>query len=174
MTAALFTMQRRRDPSHVSGTGLVGTVVEFDSGLTVLHWDTATPSIEVHPDSRHILQLHGHDGATLLVPFETRLESSYRRVMPYLLEGHRRPIACAPHPDHPDRLRLVFAPGDETAWRRWIALFDGSTDDAVHEEVSGEMQHRWTSSDGDLWLQYTTPLTDDNEGPLTVFDREDR
>jgi hypothetical protein len=156
MTASMFTLMRQRDLSGISGTGPVGTVVEFDSGLTVLHWDTATPSVAVHTDSRHIEQLHGHEGATVLVPLETRLEASYRLVMPFLLAGGHNPVVCGPHPDHPDRLRLIFAPGDEKGWRRWIALLDGSTDAAVQEDLGDETEHRWTSPFGDIWLVFHT------------------
>lgn len=163
MTAALFTLLRRRDPSGISGTGPVGTVVEFDSGLTVLHWDTATPSIAVHTDSRHIEQLHGHEGATVLVPLETRLERAYRRVIPFLL-GRRcddRPITVKPHPDHPDRLRMTFNTGRQ--WAFWIALLDGSEAASTHTEVNGEMRHCWIDPDGDIWLEYFSPLPKDND-----------
>lgn len=174
MSAAMFTLQRSSDPSGVSGTGQVGTVCEFDSGLTVLHWDTATPSIAVYTDSRHIEQLHGHEGATVLVPLETRLESAYKRVVPLLLRRRYddRPITVAPHPDHLDRLRVTFENGRQ--WSFWVALLDGSTYAASHSEVNGEMQHTWVSPDGDLWLQYWTPIPNDSEGPLAIFDKEDR
>lgn len=155
----MFRLVRHQDPSGVSGTGAVGTVVEFDSGLTVLHWDTATPSIAVHTDSRQIEQLHGHDGATELVPMDSdRLLSAYRRLMPYLLQDGAsiKPIVVGPHPDYPDRLRCVFH--DEKSWRFWTALLDGSTDTASHVEVNGELRHRWIDPEGDIWLEWFGPV----------------
>lgn len=173
MSATVSTLLRHRDISGVSGVGPVATVCEFGSGLTAVHWDSETPSVAIYTDVRHVLNLHGHKGASTLVASETRLEASYRRVMPLILaSAFNKPLMCAPHPDMPDRLRLVFQ--TEVTWRRWIALLDGSTDVAVHEEVAGEMVHRWVSSDGNLWLTYATPLTPDDEHPLTTFDREDR
>ncbi len=156
MTAIVSTLQRHRDPSDVSGTGPVATVCEFDSGLTVLHWDTATPSVTVYTDVRHVLNLHGHQGASELVTSETKLEQAYRIVMPYLLAGGNNPFQCGPHPDHPDRLRLVFH--NETDWRRWIALFDGSTFAASHVHTGSEVQHSWIATDGLVWLVYHSPL----------------
>lgn len=171
MSAAMFHLLRHEDRSGVSGTGVVGTVVEFDSGLTVLHWDSETPSVAVYTDERHIEQLHGHGGASELVPYETRLERSYRRVMPYLLAGGWSPVTCGPHPDHPDRLRVTF--DGQSTWRYWVALLDGNTYAGTHVEVNGEMRHRWIDPSGDLWLEYFSPLADDND-PLETFHREDR
>ena len=65
-------------------------------------------------------------------------------------------------------MRLTFA--NEDAWRFWIALLDGSTDAAIHEEVAGEMQHRFATPDGLVWLTYHSPLpspTNDTVGSRT-------
>lgn len=175
MSVVTYNLRRDRDPSGVSGTGpSVATVVEFESGLTAMHWNSPTPSVTIHTDVRHIEQINGHGGASTLVIAETRLESAYRVVMPYLLAGGHNPVVCGAHPDHPDRLRLVFATGDEAGWRRWIALLDGSTDVAVHEEIGGEVEHRWTSPFGDFWLMYHTRPTTPTDNPLDTYDREDR
>lgn len=171
MTATVSILQRHHDVTGVSGEGLIGTVVEFGSGLTAFHWDTSTPSVTVYTDVRHVLQLHGHKGASTLIPAETRLEAAYRRIMPYLLAGGHNPVVCGPHPEHPDRLRLVFAPGDEAGWRRWIALLDGSSDAAVQEDIGGETEHRWTSSDGDIWLVFHTRHT--TTTPTTAWEMHD-
>lgn len=172
MTANVQTLMRYTDPSGVSGTGPIGTVVEFESGLVAFHWDTDTPSVTVYTDIRHVLKLHGHAGASRLVPAaSSRLEGAYQKVMRYLLNEYTRPVTVGPHPDHMDRLRLTFQ--DEPDWRMYVALMDGSTYSATHTEVNSEVCHRWISPDGDLWLEYFTPLADDND-PLAVFDREDR
>ena len=154
MTAIVSTLMRHRDVSGVSGEGPIGTVVEFGSGLTAFHWDTDTPSVTVYTDVRHVLQLHGHQGASTLVASETRLEKAYRLVVPYLRGDDW--ITCGPHPDHPDRLRVTFP--DEPTWLFWIALLEGSSYAATHEEVAGEMRHTWITPDGNVWLIYHTPL----------------
>lgn len=174
MTAAMYSLMRHRDVTGISGEGHVATIVEFDDGHTVLHWDTATPSTTVYTDIRHITALHGHEGASTLEPLDnSRLLAGYQRVTPYLLTAEpRKPLMVAPHPDHPDRLRLVF---DSTgsAWAFWVALLDGSTHAAVHEEVNGEIEHRWVSPDDNLWLVYYTPTATATD-PLTTYDEEDR
>jgi hypothetical protein len=174
MTATLYTLQRHHDVTGISGEGAVATICEFDDGHTVLHWDTATPSTTVYTDIRHITALHGHEGASTLEPLgPDRLLAAYQRIVPFLLHPgpHRRPVTCAPHPDHPDRLRLTLA--DKASWRFWTALLDGSTDTASHVEVNGEIEHTWISSDGNVWLTYYTPTATATD-PLTTFDREDR
>lgn len=172
MSANIQTLMRYEDPSGISGVGPIGTVVEFESGLVAFHWDTDTPSVTVYTDIRHVLKLHGHAGASRLVPAEaSRLEQAYQMVMRFLLNEYTRPITVGPHPDHFDRLRLCFM--DEPDWRYWVALLDGSTYAATHHEVAGEMLHRWVDPTGSLWLEYSTPLADDND-PLAIFDREDR
>lgn len=158
MTALVYTLQRHHDVSGVSGEGAVATAIEFDDGHAVLHWDSATPSTTVYTDIRHITALHGHSGAsTLELLDKDRLLRAYQVVMPYLLtsQDHVRPLMVSPHPDHPDRLRIILL--SERAWKWWIALLDGSSDTAVHEEVDGEMQHRWVSPDGDIWCIHHTP-----------------
>jgi hypothetical protein len=186
MTATVSTLMRHRDVSGVSGEGAVATVCEFESGLTAVHWDSETPSVAIYTDVRHVLDLHGHKGATTLVLNDTeRLLAGYQLVTPWLLSAryHDRPITCKAHPDHPDRLRATFK--DERVWRFWISLLDGSSHAAVHEEVNGEIEHRWVHPSGNVWLVYFTPLlprliaseafvVPADETPLQNFEREDR
>jgi hypothetical protein len=172
MSATLWHLNRHHDVSGVSGEGDgVATICEFPSGLIALHWNSDTPSVTVYTDIRHIEKLHGHEGASTVEIAETRLERAYRVVMPWLLAGGKGPFMCGPHPDQPDRLRLIFQ--DQAAWARWIALFDGSTHAATHVEVNGELRHRWIDPEGDIWMEYFSPLADDND-PLETFHREDR
>lgn len=156
MTATLYSLNRDRDISGVSGEGDdIATVCEFPSGLIALHWNSATPSVTVYTDIRHVTALHGHGGASTLEHIDgSRLLAAYQRVVPYVIAEHRVPLSVGPHPDHPDRLRVVLH--GERDWRFWIALLDGSTDDATHEEINGEMHHTWISPEGNLWLQYFT------------------
>jgi hypothetical protein len=155
-----------------------------------MHWESDTPSIAVYTDIRHIEKLHGHKGASTLEVLEPhRLLKAYQRTTMWLLSAryHDRPIAVAPHPDYPDRLLLTFK--EERSWRMWVALFDGNTYAATHEEVREQIVTTWVSQDGNLWLQFSTPGTlmdllegqtydapvaPSNEHPLETFDREDR
>ena len=164
---ATFILQRLVDHSNVSGTGVVAYGAEFPDGAVALRWPGEHPSTAAWEDVRDMEAVHGHDGDTLVeYTSESRLLAAYQRVMPWLLSAryHDRPTVCAPHPDHPDRLRLVFL--DERVWRFWIALMDGSSHAAVHEEVNGEMQHRFTTPDGLIWLVYHSPI----EMPKTYHD----
>lgn len=175
MTATLYHLNRHRDPSGVSGQGDdIATICEFPSGLVAMHWNSETPSVAVYTDIRHIERLHGHEGAsTLEIDDAPRLLKAYQRVMPHILASRDgwAPVMCAPHPDHPNSLRLIFP--DERVWRWWIALLDGSTDAAVQEDIGGETEHRWTSPFGDIWLVFHARHTT-TDHPLDTFDREDR
>lgn len=158
MTARLFYLVRHKDLTGKSGEGIVAEGVEWSGGTADLHWLTDWETFVHWPGGvEDILAVHGHEGATVARWLDgSRLEQAYRAVMPYLLESGHKPVKVGPHPDHPDRLHVVFAPSDEAGWRRWVALFDGSTFAATHEEVNGEIEHRWISSDGNLWLSYFT------------------
>jgi len=153
---ATFVLQRYSDPSGVSGLGVVAHGAEFDDGSVALHWPGEHPSTAVWGDLRDVEATHGHEGATVVQYTDNdRLLKAYQLVMPYVLtsQEHVTPLRVAPHPDHPDRLRLVFQ--TEHAWKWWVALLDGSTFAATHEEVDGEIRTTWISPDGDLWLQYS-------------------
>lgn len=165
MTAVMFDMVRDVDVTGISGAGVIGTVTEYADGDTVLHWDTETPSTTVYHDIRHIEALHGHGGATRLVPHETTLERAYKRLVPLLITVPARwmPVTAAPHPDHLDRIRLTFS--TEDAWDVWVRRLDGSVDAAVHEEIPGEIEHRWVSPDGSLWLMWYSPTNDPEVQP---------
>lgn len=170
-----FVLRRHQDISNVSGTGDVAWGCEFPDGAVAVRWHGDHPSTAAWNDIRDVEIIHGHQGATeILFDDNARLVRAYKRVMFWMLSAryHDRPLTCDEHPDHPGRLRLVFK--DERVWRWWLALLDGSSDTATHEEQNGELRHRWISPDGDLWCEYFSPLADDNEHPLTTFDREDR
>lgn len=185
---ATFILQRHEDPSGISGTGEVAWGAEFPDGAVAVRWPGIHPSTATWGDIRDVEAIHGHGGKTT-VSYESsgRLLAAYQLVMRYALMSKQewQPLQAAPHPDHPDRLRLVFK--DERTWRWWIALLDGSTDAASHEEVAGEMRHTWVTPDGNVWLIWHSPLLprvitseafvvpmDDDETPLQNFEREDR
>lgn len=174
MSIMTGVLRRHRDPSNVSGTGDVAEFAEFSDGAVAVRWPGDHPSTAAWNDIRDVEFIHGHQGATEIVPLESdRLVRAYQAVTPWLLEAREgdRPKTCAPHPDHPDRLRLTFA--DSNVWRFWISLLDGSSLAAIHEEVDGEMQHRWVSPDGNLWLVYHSPVAATEQSSFDVHDPRD-
>ena len=157
MTGSTFTLHRTEDPSGVSGTGEVAWGIEWPDGAVALRWHGDHPSTAAWEDIRHVEAIHGHNGKTTVTySDQSGLLAAYARVVPFLLHNSRQPLTCREHPDLPGRLRLTFR--DEDAWRFWISLLDGSSFAAVHEEVAGEMQHRFTTPDGLIWLTYHSPL----------------
>lgn len=153
--AVVYRLNRHRDVSGVSGEGYEkATVVEFSSGLTVLHWNSDKPSIQVHTDIRHITDHHGHGGASELVLYENeRLLKAYQRVCFFLshqMVPERLPLSVAPHPEWPDRLLVKVRP---SAFGMWVVLMDGSVSACSHEQVKGEIVTTWISPDEGLWVQ---------------------
>lgn len=61
-----FTLIRLEDVTGISGTGIVAQGVEFDSGRCVMEWLTAFKSIGVYQNSNELIQIHGHDGKTVM------------------------------------------------------------------------------------------------------------
>ncbi len=64
-----FKLVRNEDESGVSGTGEVAEGVEFKNGKCVMCWDTTTSSIAVYENVQDLIDIHGHQGKTL-VKFE--------------------------------------------------------------------------------------------------------
>lgn len=62
-----FKLHRLIDVSGVSGSGIVAEGVEFKNGQCALHWLTRFESIGLYPSRDVLMQVHGHDGATVLV-----------------------------------------------------------------------------------------------------------
>jgi hypothetical protein len=59
-----FELVRYRDPSGVSGTGVVAEGCEFSDGSVALRWRGDNPATAVWPDVDSVLAVHGHQGAT--------------------------------------------------------------------------------------------------------------
>jgi len=63
-----FLLERHRDVSGVSGTGVVAWGAEFPDGTVVLRWLGRTPSTAVHDHGiLAVMAVHGHGGATEVV-----------------------------------------------------------------------------------------------------------
>lgn len=72
MTCRTFELHRQNDVTGVSGVGVVADGVEFDDDTVVLHWRGEHPSTVIWPNMRHVVAVHGHDGATEIVWDEDR------------------------------------------------------------------------------------------------------
>ena len=158
--ARQFYLVRHKDLTGKSGEGIIAEGIQWSGGTAELHWLTDWETFVHWPGGvEEILAVHGHEGATVVRWLDDRdalLVAVFERIVPFLVWDKHRPLTCAEHPDYPGKLRLTFEGEDE--WRWWIALLDGSSYAAVHEEVAGGMQHRFTTPDGLIWLTYYSPL----------------
>lgn len=57
-------LDRKRDLTGVSGTGIVAEGVVFSDGTVVLRWLTEVNSTAIYPSLDAVRRIHGHDGAT--------------------------------------------------------------------------------------------------------------
>jgi len=64
-----FILHRRRDPTGVSGVGMVAEGVQFSDGRCVVRWRTSTApsSTAVHDSIGAVKAIHGHNGDTIVV-----------------------------------------------------------------------------------------------------------
>jgi hypothetical protein len=69
-----FELYRFRDPSGVSGTGVVAHGVEFLDGSVSLRWLGPYPATAVWPDIETLLAVHGHLGASEVRWLDPELE----------------------------------------------------------------------------------------------------
>jgi hypothetical protein len=77
-----YYLRRHEDISGKSGCGRVAQVAEFDDGTAVLHWNlganrSSVASTEIFGSVSDLMQIHGHNGRSVLEPIEEqhRLES---------------------------------------------------------------------------------------------------
>ncbi|HZC53767.1 MAG TPA: hypothetical protein VE441_14890 [Mycobacterium sp.] len=62
-----FRLNRREDPSGVSGTGIVATGIEYDTGQAVVTWLGEWPTVDIHLRGLESVEhLHGHGGSTVI------------------------------------------------------------------------------------------------------------
>lgn len=65
-----FHLNRVKDESGVSGTGIVAVGVVLPSGRAIMEWTstrTGIPGFELHDTIENVEAIHGHAGATKLV-----------------------------------------------------------------------------------------------------------
>lgn len=63
----VYALERDRDVSGISGIGRVAYAIEMSAGV-LLVWDTEWATIDWRPDMTVLEAIHGHDGATRIVP----------------------------------------------------------------------------------------------------------
>ena len=61
-----FYLERLEDETGISGTGVVTQGVEFSDGTCVMKWLTGTSSIGIYNSIEELIQIHGHEGKTVL------------------------------------------------------------------------------------------------------------
>lgn len=66
-TAKLFVLNRKRDATGTSGTGIVAEGVCFSNGKVALHWLSHLGAVNVYDSMDVCVQLHGHGGNTEVV-----------------------------------------------------------------------------------------------------------
>ena len=59
---------RQKDVSGVSGTGKIAEVIELHDGQVILSWYGQHHVTSLHPTLHSIIDIHGHNGSTYLVP----------------------------------------------------------------------------------------------------------
>lgn len=59
-----FILNRSKDESGISGTGIVAEGLQFSSKKCVISWLSDTPSIEIYDSIEEVRRIHGHQGET--------------------------------------------------------------------------------------------------------------
>lgn len=61
-----FRLKRNYDSSGVSGTGYVTEGVVFSDGSVAMRWLTNVSSVCFYKSIFDVIEIHGHDGATVV------------------------------------------------------------------------------------------------------------
>lgn len=65
-TPRRFHLVRRKDPSGVSGTGVVAEGAVWSSGAVALHWPGHPRATSVWGSLEDLVAAHGHNGSTVV------------------------------------------------------------------------------------------------------------
>lgn len=66
----LILLNRLKDESGISGTGIVAEGIEFDNGKCVISWLTEHTSITVYDNIEEVKAIHGHGDKTDIITFD--------------------------------------------------------------------------------------------------------
>lgn len=80
-----FVLNRRKDVTGVSGTGIIADGVEFPDGRCVLAWRGRYRSLEIHRSIHDVEAVHGHHGATC-VEWETDMPVDTKQLLETIKE----------------------------------------------------------------------------------------
>ena len=67
-----FVLNRLKDASGISGTGIVAEGVQFSTGKCVLTWLVLVSSIVVYDSIEDLIAVHGHNGSTRVEWLDTK------------------------------------------------------------------------------------------------------
>lgn len=62
-----FLLYRIEDETNISGKGIVAEGIEFLNKQCVLRWTTQPGSIGIYENIDHLLDIHGHNGKTVII-----------------------------------------------------------------------------------------------------------
>lgn len=62
-----FYLQRKKDASGISGTGVVARGIVLPSGKCVLEWVSFYSSVNIYKNIEDVRHIHGHEGDTEVV-----------------------------------------------------------------------------------------------------------
>lgn len=65
-TMRRFVLNREKDDTGTSGTGVVAEGVEFSNGQVAIHWISQLESVNVYANAKVLAALHGHGGNTVI------------------------------------------------------------------------------------------------------------
>lgn len=61
-----FKLIRQEDETGISGEGIVAEGIEFTTGVCALSWLTAGNSVGIYPNVKQLVNIHGHNGRTIV------------------------------------------------------------------------------------------------------------
>lgn len=62
-----FNLLRKEDETGISGTGVVAEGIKFTNGKCAMNWLTSVSSVAVYDSMVELVQIHGHEGKTIVV-----------------------------------------------------------------------------------------------------------
>lgn len=62
-----FWLERTKDDTGISGTGVVAEGVQFSNGKCAMSWLTNLSSVAIYDDMETLEKIHGHGGSTIII-----------------------------------------------------------------------------------------------------------
>jgi hypothetical protein len=81
----IFRLNRIKDPSGISGLGIVAYGYEFENGRVAYTWHTEYATISIADSLTVVEKLHGHNGDTIIEIFDTKKYGrSYKSIQKFI------------------------------------------------------------------------------------------